>query len=522
MSNLLDDAIKSNSWAFLEAKRILDAIGNKTPEKGYVLFETGYGPSGLPHIGTVGEVGRTIMVKKAFEAISDIPTKLICFSDDMDGFRKVPTNVPNQEMLAQHLNLPLVKVPDPFGEQDSYGAYMNNKLQEMLDSFGFEYEFRSATEVYSSGEFDSTLIKALENYEQIQNIMLPSLGEERRATYSPFMPICKKTGHVLMVPVMEAKPESHSIVYKDLDGELVETLVTGGNCKLQWKPDFAMRWAALDVDYEIFGKEHKTNAEIYTSLCKIMGGKAPVQFDYEFFLGSDGSKISKSKGNGVSVEEWLQYAPQESMMLFMYKSPKKAKRLYFDVIPKHVDEYLTFCAKYHETDDQVKRFANPAYHIHGADVPQYNLYGLSFALLLNLASVCNPDDKEVLWSFITQYAPDATPAEAPYLDNLAECAVRYYNDFIKPSKSYKTPSEDEKAMLRQAIAYLETAPAEVTAEEIQTAMFTVGKEAGYENLREFFKSMYQILLGQEEGPRLGTFFKLYGISKTIEIMKGVL
>ena len=340
-----EEAMNSNAWPFVEARRILESIGNKTPEKGYVLFETGYGPSGLPHIGTFGEVARTTMVRNAFHVISDIPTKLFCFSDDIDGFRKVPANLPNQEKLAGYLDQPLTSVIDPFEETESFGHYMNAKLRSFLDKFGFDYEFKSATEYYKSGKFDEYLMKVLENYDKVMAVMLPTLGEERRATYSPFMPICKKTNKVLQVKIEEVDAKAGTIKYLDSDGEMVETKVTGGNCKLQWKPDFGMRWAALDVDYEIYGKDHLANGPIYTKIAKILGSKGPTQFFYELFLDEDGRKISKSTGNGIGVEEWLKYAPVESMSLFMYHSPTRAKRLYFDVIPKNVDEYLTFVSK---------------------------------------------------------------------------------------------------------------------------------------------------------------------------------
>ncbi len=514
-----EDFTNSKSWAFAEAKRIYDQIGGKTPEKGYVLFETGYGPSGLPHIGTFAEVTRTTMVRNAFEKICDIPTKLVCFSDDMDGLRKVPGNLPNQEMIAKHLNKPLTAIPDPFGEAESFGHYMNAKLRGFLDKFVFEYEFKSATECYKNGEFDHMMIKMLEKYQDIMDLMLPTFREERRKTYSPFMPICKETGHVLQVKTEKIDLEKNTIYYKNEQGELVESLVTGGNCKLQWKPDFGMRWAALGVDYEMYGKDHRPNAEIYSKICKILGGKPPVQYFYELFLDEEGSKISKSKGNSISVDEWMHYAPRESMSLFMYQSPTKAKRLHFDVLPKSVDEYLTFNRKYHEEEDVQKKLANPAYHIHNSNVPQINTYGISFGLLLNLASVCNPDDKSVLWGFISQYAKDATPENAPYLDHMTEFAVNYYNDFVKSKKEYITPNDKQKALLLQISGMLKGLSGEETGEEIQNEIYAIGREAGYENLRDFFKEIYQILLGQSQGPRLGSFFKLYGIQDTIKLIE---
>jgi len=520
MSNILSQASNSRAWPFEEAIRILDKIGHKTPKKGYVLFETGYGPSGLPHIGTFAEVARSTMVRNAFMKISDIPTKLICFSDDMDGLRKVPSNLPNAAMIEKHMNMPLTAIPDPFGESTSFGHYMNAKLRSFLDRFSFEYEFRSATECYQRGDFDHMMLKVIDKYDEIMELMLPTFREERKATYSPFMPVCPDTGQVLQVPIEEVKKDTKTITYRNAEGELVETEVTKGKCKLQWKPDFGMRWAALEVDYEMYGKDHRPNADIYSEICRILEGEPPVQYFYELFLGEDGSKISKSKGNGITIDEWLTYAPLESLSLFMYQSPSKAKRLYFDVIPKNVDEYITFNKKYHEEQDETKRLANPAYHIHNGDVPVLNTYGITFALLLNLASVCNPEDKSALWAFISRYVPEATAESAPFLDQLAGFAVNYYNDFVKTKKSFLAPSDAQKILLQKLYDVVDKADNNITGEELQNAIYAIGTEAAYENLRDFFKELYMILLGQEEGPRLGTFFKLYGLEETKKLIQG--
>lgn len=518
MSDLIEQAKASRAWPFEEAIKILEKIEYKTPKKGYVLFETGYGPSGLPHIGTFGEVARTTMVRNAFMQISDIPTRLICFSDDLDGLRKVPSNLPNQEMLANYINMPLTSVPDPFGVEKSFGHYMNAKLRSFLDRFEFEYEFKSATDCYSRGEFDHMMLKVIDKYEEIMELMLPTFRDERRATYSPFMPICKSTGKVLQVPIIEVKKDSNTVTYQDENGKIVETEVTKGKCKLQWKPDFGMRWAALGVDYEMYGKDHMPNAEIYSKICSILEGTPPTQYFYELFLNEEGNKISKSKGNSITIDEWLEYAPIESLSLFMYQSPSKAKRMFFDVIPKNVDEYITFNKKYHEETDSIKKLSNPAYHIHNGVVPVVNNYGITFALLLNLASVCNPTDKSVLWGFIAKYAPEASPETAPFLDQLAEHAVSYYNDFVKTNKKYSEPNQNQKEILQQLVKILTNLENDISAEELQSMIYKIGTEAGYENLRDFFKDIYMILLGQEEGPRLGSFFKLYGIQETIDLI----
>ena len=509
-------ATMAKAWPFEEARKVLARVGGKVPEKGYVLFETGYGPSGLPHIGTFGEVLRTTMVRRAFEMISDIPTKLIAFSDDMDGLRKVPTNLPNQEMLAEYLNKPLTQVPDPFGTHDSFGAHNNARLCAFLDDFGFDYDFKSSTECYKSGMFDDALLTMLQRYEKIQSIMLPTLGEERRKTYSPFLPVCEETGDVLQVAVLETNPEAGTIVYEREDGKKVETLVTGGRCKLQWKPDWAMRWYALDVDYEMSGKDLSESVKVSNKITRALGGRPPENLTYELFLDDKGEKISKSKGNGLSMEEWLRYAPPESLSLFMYGKPKTAKRLYFDVIPKAVDEYFSH-AKNCAAQEPAKQLENPTFHIHGG-VPADQEMPLTFSILLNLASVCNTEDKSVLWGFVSRYVPGATAENNPGLDNLIGYAIRYYTDFVKPTKAYRAPEDIDRAALEDLKARLEALDADADGEAIQTAVYEVGKSHAYENLRDWFKACYQILLGQDQGPRMGSFIGLYGVEETITLI----
>lgn len=520
MADLKTLGADAKAWPFVEARSILKRTGGAAPEKGYVLFETGYGPSGLPHIGTFGEVVRTTMVRRAFEAVSDIPTKLFAFSDDMDGLRKVPDNVPEQDMMAEHLGKPLTRVPDPFGTHDSFGAHNNARLQSFLDAFGFDYEFKSATECYRSGEFDDTLLKILERYDPVINTILPTLGEERRATYSPFLPVCEKTGRVLQVPVTERKVDAGTIVYQDEDGSLVETPVTGGRCKLQWKADWAMRWAALSVDYEMSGKDLIDSVRLSSRICQILGGKPPEGFTYELFLDENGEKISKSRGNGLSVEEWLEYATPESLALYMYNSPKKAKRLYFDAIPRHVDDYLTHLEKFGEQED-APQLENPVWHIHNGAPPAPEGH-VTFGLLLNLVSVCNSEDPVVLWGFITRYAPDATPETAPTLDKLVGYSIAYYRDFVKPNKSYRAPSDMERAALDDLVASLNTLPADADAETIQTEVYEIGKRHDFENLRDWFKALYEVLLGQSQGPRFGSFVALYGKDETVDLVTRVL
>lgn len=517
----LDAAIASKAWPLVEAEKIYQRIKGKTPAKGYVLFETGYGPSGLPHIGTFGEVARTTMVMNAFKYIApEIPVRLFCVSDDMDGMRKIPDNVPQQEMLKEHLDKPLTAVPDPFGTAESYGHNMNARLRTFLDSFKFEYEFKSATELYKSGAYDDALLAVLQNYEKVMNIMLPTLGEERRKTYSPFLPISPVSGKVLQVAMTEIHKDKGTVVFEDEDGSRQEVPVTGGHCKLQWKPDLGMRWFALDVDFEMYGKDHLVNGPIYSKICNAIGGNAPHQYFYELFLDEKGQKISKSKGNGLTMDEWLRYAPPESLAYYMYLNPRTAKRLYFDVIPKAMDEYLQHLAAY-EKQDEVARLKNPTWHIHNGNPPKPES-PLSFALLLNLASACHAENAEVLWGFIRNYSPDATPENAPHLAEMAKHAVSYYHDFVKPNKQYRKATEQEQKAFDDLAQRIEEAPENANAEELQTIVYSIGTEHGFEPLRSWFSALYEVLLGQSQGPRFGSFIELYGRNETANLIKRAL
>ncbi|MEI4484664.1 lysine--tRNA ligase [Frigidibacter sp. MR17.14] len=520
MTTLRDAAMNSKAWPFEEARRVLKRYEKKDPEKGYVLFETGYGPSGLPHIGTFGEVARTTMIRRAFELISDIPTRLLCFSDDMDGMRKVPENVPNQELLHANIQKPLTAVPDPFEQFDSFGNHNNAMLRRFLDTFGFEYEFASATDYYRSGRFDAMLALACERYDAIMKIMLASLREERQQTYSCFLPISPSTGRVLYVPMKEVNAKDHTITFDDEDGTEITMAVTGGNVKLQWKPDFGMRWAALDVDFEMYGKDHSTNTPIYDGICKVLGGRAPEHFTYELFLDDKGQKISKSKGNGLSIDEWLSYAASESLSYFMYQKPKTAKRLWWDVIPKAVDEYHQQLRAYPEQAAE-QQLANPVWHIHRGQVPASTL-AVPFGMLLNLASVAGTQDKAGLWGFIRRYAPGATPESHPDLDAAAGYALKYFEDFVKPTLVFRDPDDKERAALADLAARLKTWEGGLDDEALQSLVFAVGTEHGFEPLRAWFTALYEVLLGQSQGPRFGGFIALYGVEETVALIEAAL
>lgn len=516
MTELRDAALTAKAWPFEEARRLLKRFEKTPPEKGYALFETGYGPSGLPHLGTFGEVARTTMVRRAFEAMSDIPTKLIAFSDDMDGLRKVPANVPNGEMLSEDLNLPLTKVRDPFGEHESFAHNNNARLRAFLDGFGFEYEFASSTEYYTGGKFDEMLVRCLERYDAIMKIMLPTLGADRQATYSPFLPVSPKTGHVLQVPTLERNVERGTIVYEEPDGERVEVAVTGGNVKLQWKPDWAMRWAALGVDYEMAGKDLIDSVTQSSKICKALGMPPPEGFNYELFNDEKGEKISKSKGNGLSMEEWLAYAPAESLSYFMFQKPKTAKRLYFDVIPKAVDEYHQQLRAYPD-QEVAKQIANPVWHVHEGNPPTSDM-PVSYSMLLNLASAAGAEDTETMWGFIRKYAPDATAQTHPALAEAARGAVRYYNEQVAPFKVRRAPDEKERAALLDLRNRLANAPSDLDGEALQSIVYEVGMAHEFDPLRAWFTAIYETLLGQSQGPRFGGFVELYGVPETVAMI----
>ncbi len=519
----------AKAWPFEEARRLIKRVEKRKGGEGTVLFETGYGPSGLPHIGTFGEVARTTMVRHAFEALTGgkIKTRLLCFSDDMDGMRKIPDTVPDPASLEPYLQMPLTSVPNPFGgDYASFGDHNNAMLRRFLDTFGFDYEFASATDYYKSGRFDAVLLRAVEHYDDIMKVMLPTLGAERQATYSPFLPISPSSGRVLYVPMKEINARDGTITFADEDGRDVTLPVTGGHVKLQWKPDFGMRWAALGVDFEMFGKDHQTNAPLYDKICQILGGVAPEHYVYELFLDETGEKISKSKGNGLTIDEWLTYASPESLALFMFQKPRSAKRLYFDVIPRAVDEYLQLLAAYPRQDDKAK-LDNAVWHIHGGAPPATET-PLTFALLLNLVAASNAHDTGVLWGFIRRHVPGVSPETHPLLDQLAGYAVRYYTDFVKPKKRHRAPDEVERGALAALSDALAAAPESASAEELQTILYDVGRSVPrYQDLsakgatpekpgvsNAWFNSIYEILLGESKGPRFGSFIALYGVPET--------
>ncbi len=521
---LNDGAERDLASALITEGRVIEALETFPALKAPVVFQTGYGASGLPHIGTFNEVARTTMVILAFRALTEdaIHTRLISFSDDMDGLRKVPDNVPNREMLAEDLGKPLTRVRDPFGEFDSFGAHNNARMRAFLDEHAFAYEFLSSTECYGSGMFDETLRRILERFDKVQAVMLPTLGPERRATYSPFLPISPTTGRVLQVPTLERHPDRGTIVFEDEDGVRVETQVTGGMVKLQWKPDWACRWAALGVDYEMAGKDLIESVKVSSRICSILGGAPPEGFNFELFLDENNQKISKSKGNGLTLEEWQRYGAPESLVYYLFQSPRSAKKLSFDVIPKAADEYLQQLDSYNRpaataadaNARPVNPLDNPVWSVHGGAPPARGS-PVSFSLLLNLVSAANASDKAILWGFIGRLYPDATPQSEPLLDRLAGYAIHYYEDFVRPAKRFRPADEREQAAFADLLARLDALPAGCKdAELIQNEVYAAGKAAGFEPLRAWFGALYEVLLGQSQGPRFGSFAAIFGLGET--------
>ena len=515
---MIDNSIiqATSSWPFVEARKLVKERQKIFEKKGKIILQTGYGPSGLPHIGTFAEVARTTMMVNAINQIIDIPTEIITFSDDMDGLRKIPDNVPNKEILEQNLHKPLTSVPDPFKKYKSFGEHNNEMLKTFLNKFKFNYIFKSSTDTYKNGLFNETLNIVLEKYEKILEIVLPTLGKERQKTYSPFLPVCPKTGKVLEVPIIEVNKKQGKIVYQN-DDEKIETEIVNGKCKLQWKVDWAMRWYTFDVDYEMYGKDLIESAILSSKICQTLGKKPPNGFAYEMFLDEKGEKISKSKGNGITIEEWLNYASPESLSLYMYQNPKRAKKLYADVVPKAVDEYLACIDKFSEQKDDQK-LLNPVWHIHKGNPPKEKSI-MPFSVLLNLVGTSNATDKDLLWKFIKKNKKDIKVSDHPILDSLIQYALKYFQDVVKPNKKHRKPNDKEKKALQDLVARLKECKDQMNPEEIQTIVYSVGKDNGYkENLREWFKVIYEIIFGDQDGPRMGFFISFFGIKESIELI----
>ena len=506
-----------SAWPFVEIRNLLKERKDLIKSKNKIIFQTGYGPSGLPHIGTFGEVARTTMMINALNQLNKIDTELITFSDDMDGLRKVPENIPNEEILKKNLGRPLSSIPDPFGKFNSFAEHNNTMLKQFLKRFNFEFSFKSSTENYKKGKFNESLKRVAEKYEEIMEIILPTLRSERRKTYCPFLPLCPETGKVLEIPMLHLEKNTGKVTF-DNNGKKIQTDIYNGNCKLQWKVDWAMRWFTFDVDFEMYGKDLTESAILSSKVCKVLGKVPPSGFAYELFLDERGEKISKSKGNGITIEEWLNYASPESLSLYMFQNPKRAKKLYSDVVPKAVDEYLSLIEKYpgQKVKDQL---SNPVWHIHNGKPPNEKIV-MSFSMLLNLVGSSNADDKKILWKFINRFHKNVNPESNPILDSLTKHAIKFFKDKLKPKKVYKKPNEKEKKALTKLVKEIEKINDNTSPEDIQTIVYSVGKENGYEkNLRDWFKLIYEVLFGDTDGPRMGFFISFFGVQETIKLIK---
>ena len=515
---MLDNNIiqSTSSWPFVEIRKLLKDRKDIIKGKNKITFQTGYGPSGLPHIGTFGEVARTSMMINALNHVQQIDHELITFSDDLDGLRKVPDNIPNDEILKKNLGKPLTDIPDPFGKYKSFGEHNNEMLKSFLKKFKFNFTFKSATQNYKKGIFNNSLIRVLEKYDEIMEIILPTLRDERRKTYCPFLPICPDTGRVLEIPVLSMDKKKGTIIF-DNNGKKIETNVLNGNCKLQWKVDWAMRWFTFDVDFEMYGKDLTESAIISNKICRTLGKTPPNGFAYELFLDEKGEKISKSKGNGISIDQWLRYASPESLSLYMYPNPKRAKKLYSEVVPKTVDEYLSLIEKYPQQKEKDK-IINPVWHVHNGKPPKEKIV-MPFSMLLNLVGSSNAGNKEILWKFINKFHKEIKPQDHKILDSLTEYAINYFKDKVEPNKIFKNPNDKEKQALKSLADKLKKLDQNLKPEDIQTIIYSTGKENGYEkNLRDWFKLIYQVLFGEEDGPRMGFFVSFFGLQETIRLI----
>lgn len=527
-SILQSTAQQSKAWPFLEAQRLAKRIRDGKPDGAPVLFETGYGPSGLPHIGTFQEVLRTTFVRRAYEALTGQATRLVAFSDDMDGLRKVPDNLPNQAMLTENLGKPLSRIPDPFEKFESFAAHNNAMLRDFLDRFGFDYEFVSSSERYTSGAFDDALKNVLHCNQAILDIMLPTLRKERAATYSPVLPISPTSGAVLQVPVEIIDPEAGTIRFEDVTGETIEQSAFGGQAKLQWKVDWAMRWVALGVDYEMYGKDLTDSGVQSGKIAKVLGGRKPEGLIYELFLDENGEKISKSKGNGLTIDEWLTYGSEQSLGFYIFPNPKSAKQLHVGVVPRAVDEYWQFRERLAEQPLD-KQMGNPVWHLARANGAGNDAGGgtaapgagdtlpVTYGLLLNLVGVLGAEaTRDQVWSYLANYVEDAEPANHPELDLLVTSALAYNRDFVAPSMQRRAPTANEAAALAALDAELDGLADGVPAEDLQTKVYEIGKDEqyGFGNLRDWFKALYETLLGSSQGPRMGSFIVLYGVNNT--------
>jgi lysyl-tRNA synthetase, class I len=521
-------------WPFVEAQRIIDRLGKIG--KSAVTAETGYGPSGLPHIGTFGEVARTSFVLQALKTLEpSIDAKIIAFSDDMDGLREVPKNLPNGEMLKEHLGKPLTSIPDPFGQEKSFAHYMNRKLRDFLDSFGFTYQFASSTEQYKSGVFDEGFKRIVEHYDEVSDLFKATIAEEKRAAWSPFFPICASCGRVYSTRVIAVDPKALTVSYAcdaplagkySCCGHHGVASILGGGCKVGWKVDWALRWYCLGVDYEMHGEDLLESARLSSKIVKVLGGEPPELFKYELFLDENGKKISKKIGNGISIEEWLRFAPVDSLLYIMYQKPQQAKKMGRAILPEIVDAYLELVAQYDgaEVDSPVPFISRLSKGAHADRLPgeksaEYRGAQklITYSLVCELVMALNQDDPRIVRDYLLKYQPGIA-ANVAYYEGLIEDALAYYREVLLPARTVEKADhamDEALAALRADLARRLAAGEEPDAEALQTAVFQVSKDRQLK-MKDWFRTVYRVFLGQNQGPRIGSFIALLGFEKCIE------
>lgn len=500
----LTQLANSKAWPVVEANKVIERV--KALKKQIATFETGYGPSGLPHLGTICEVIRTSMVKKAYDILHPvIPSRLLAFVDDMDGLRKVPGNVPQADMLAGYLNYPLTQVPDPFGQEKSFADYNAKRFEHLLDQYGYlsGIEVKRAHQEYKSGRFNFALLDILKHHIPILEIMKEHLREERFSTYSPFLPISPVTGKILQVAMTKYTPST--ITFQAEDKQEYTTPVVDGYCKLQWKPDLGMRWYALGVDYEIYGKDLESSVEIASKICQLLGNPAPLGFQYEHFLAPDGSRVSKSKGNeSVTVQAWLNYTPKGTLEHFIFQNPRRAKRLRIHDIPNYVEAFLEELSQFDSMSTQ-EQYESAIFYINHKPNPT----NISFKLALSIACATHIQSEQELIQRLNISTDDALGL------SVARCAFAFFQDCIKANLKIEPMPTTMHVAVNDLIAKLKTVS--IDADNIQNAFFTTAKEHNIP-FKDWFTALYKALLGAEQGPKLGSFCVNYGVEKVINLL----
>ena len=523
-------------WPYEEARKVAERVARYEAGRP-AIFQSGFGPSGMPHLGTMAELLRPSYVRKAFERLAQSgsieparPARLIVFIDDMDGLRKVPENIPNRETTSFHLGEPVSRIPDPFGDcHPSFSEHMLSLLEKFLAPVEIEFELIKSTEMYGSGQFDEALKLILARHQQIIEIIAPTLREENRAGWSPVMPVCPSCGQVNSTLVTGYHPERASVEFsceKNIGGSKScgfkgEQSVLGGKAKVGWKVDWALRWYALKVDYELYGKDLIDSARLSGQILKVLGGKPPLGFPFEMFLDEEGHKVSKSVGRGVTVDQWTRYAPIEVLKYFLLVNPRRARKLFLEAIPQYVDDYLDALRAYAAAPEN-ERGNLPIDLVIQRTTPRRFDSELTFGMIMNLVSALGTGDRDLIWNYLTGYDPRiaGNPDTERMGKTLMECALNVYADFIEPTKKRYLPEANERDQLRALMEFL-VGNSGATAEEIEKKIYDLGRE-NYDKPGKIFPLLYRVLLGQERGPRLGAFIKLATPQRMIEILNNSL